>query len=201
MNKSILNEFVSNTEKYSSNLVTNSEEKLLLRPLIPSDVKLLTSFLEGLSVETRRLSTFDSYDSSMAKELCDAINKYDKLRFVLINSLGSILGLIEFTLDIPESDIERFLSYGINLDVSKTCRFGPTLTDSYQNQGVGKLLFPYIIQIVKLLNKNSVILYGGVLADNERAIRYYLKHGFVKVGSFINTNQLESLDMILYIEE
>ena len=123
MHNSLLNEFVSNTEKYSSNLVTNSEEKLLLRPLIPSDVKLLTSFLEGLSVETRRLSTFDSYDSSMAKELCDAINKYDKLRFVLINSLGSILGLIEFTLDIPESDIERFLSYGINLDVSKTCRF------------------------------------------------------------------------------
>lgn len=201
MNKNILNEFASNTSRYSYNLITNSGEKLLFRPLIHSDVKLLTSFLEGLSAETRRLSTFDSYGISMAREVCDAINKYDKLRFCLINSLGSIVGLIEFTLDVPESDIARFLSYGISLDELRTCRFGPTLSDSYQNQGVGKLLFPYIMEIVKLLNKNAVILYGGVLADNERAIRYYLKHGFVKAGVFVNSDNLETIDMILYLEE
>jgi len=39
----------------------------------------LAIFLENPSIETRRLSTFDGYDITAAKKLCDAINKYNSM--------------------------------------------------------------------------------------------------------------------------
>src|SRR5687767_4071961 len=56
--------------------------RILLRPLQPDDVDALGEFLLALSPTTRRFSTFVSYDHAMAQALCDAINRYDKLRFV-----------------------------------------------------------------------------------------------------------------------
>lgn len=196
-NKLTLKDFEKYPEEYTWELQTDFGEKITFRPLLHSDIKKLTSFLESLSTETRRLSTFDSYDKVTARELCSAISKYDKLRFVLENEKEEIIGLIEFTLDIPQSIIGQYTEYQIRLDRENTCRFGPTLSDQYQSKGLGNLLFPYILKIVKLLNKKQIILYGGVLVDNTRAINYYQKHGFEIVGKFKDAEGVEKFDMIL----
>jgi len=196
-NKLTLTDFEGNPKKYTWELQTQTGEKITLRPLLHSDIDGLTSFLENLSTETRRLSTFDSYDKVTATDLCNAISKYDKLRFILENQKEEIMGLIEFTMDIPENVIDQYTGYGITLDIDNTCRFGPTLSDEYQSQGLGNLLFPYILKIAKLLGKKHIMLYGGVLADNTRAINYYQKHGFKIAGEFNNEDGIENLDMIL----
>ena len=198
-NKLTLQDFEQNPEKYTWELRAHSEEKITLRPLLHSDIKGLTTFLENLSTETRRLSTFDSYDKVTATELCDAINKYDKLRFVLEFQSKKIVGLVEFTLDIPQNVVDTYATYGFTLDTDYTCRFGPTLANKYQNQGLGSLLFPYVTKIAKLLGKKYIILYGGVLANNLHAIKYYEKHGFKITGKYNNDNGDETLDMILNI--
>jgi ribosomal protein S18 acetylase RimI-like enzyme len=195
----ILQDFEKYPKQYTWELSTNTKEELLLRPLLHSDIGKLTSFLENLSIETRRLSTFDSYDKVTAKELCNAISKYDKLRFVLENQNKEIVGLIEFTLDIPQNIIDKYTTYGITLDTKYTCRFGPTLADEYQSKGLGNLIFPYVLKIAELLGRKHIILYGGVLADNTRAINYYQKHGFKIAGKFYNDNGVENLDMIFSI--
>lgn len=45
----------------------------VFRPLTHADSERLACFLEGLSPESRRLSTFGGYGIVAARELCDAI--------------------------------------------------------------------------------------------------------------------------------
>lgn len=174
-------------------------EKLSFRPLDMRDVPELAEFLEGLSPETRRLSTFDSYDLTQAEELCDAINKYDKLRFVIQSKDKRIVGLIELSFGLPSGDIERFKNAGIDLNPEADLRFGPTLADNYQGKGVGSKIFPLVVQIAQRFDKKRIILWGGVLEDNLRAIRYYEKCGFKRIDTFEDNKGVKKLDMILEI--
>jgi len=77
------------------------------------------------------------------------------------------------------------------------CRFGPTLADDYQGRSVGTLAFPLVMEVARLLGRTRIILWGGVRADNPRAIRYYEKNGFQSVGFFAEADGSLSLDMML----
>ncbi len=188
-----------NSARYSASL--DNGEQVVLRPLEVKDVAKLASFLSRLSKETRRLSTFDGYDINTAQTLCDAISKYDKLRFVVeTEKLDRIIGLIEFSFGLPDSDIARFHKAGCELNTATDCRFGPTLADDYQSKGLGSELMPFVIDVVKRFDKKRIILWGGVLKDNKRAIRFYKKFGFKKVGEFA-TDGLSKIDMILNLED
>ena len=186
-------------------ITLDSDEKIIVRPLVPSDVHKLATFLQGLSQETRRLSTFNGYDLEAAKELCDAINKYDKLRFVVeslsnARAVDRIVGLLEFSFGLPESDVERFAQEGYKLNPDIDCRFGPTFADDYQNMGLGSKLFPFVIEIARQFGKQRIILWGGVLKENGRAIHYYEKIGFKQAGNSTKEG-VEKLDMILELKE
>lgn len=192
-----LHDVVKHPDTYSQTLQLSSGEVAVFRPLKPEDNKDLARFLEKLSLETRRFSTFQSYDIVTAKELCDAIDRYDKLRFVLqLSSNNEIIGLFEFSFDLPSTDIERFDKHGVSISSTTDCRFGPTLSDKYQNRGVGSLIFPNIIDVAKKFDKRRIVLFGGVFADNVRAIHFYKKNGFTKIGEFKNSDNLQCLDMI-----
>lgn len=171
----------------------------MLRPLEGGDVELLARFLEGLSPITRAFSTFDSYDGAAAQALCDAINRYDKLRFVVENVAGQIVGLFEFSFGIPEGDVQRYQRYGMALDERVDCRFGPTLADDYQNRGLGSALFADLVDVARRFGKQRMVLWGGVFAANTRAIRFYEKLGFVRAGSFVGANGQEVIDMVLIL--
>lgn len=182
----------------TSSLTIASDVAILLRPLEPADVQALMLFLAALSPETRRFSTYPSYDLATAQELCDAINRYDKLRLIIEEPASKrIVGLLEFSFDIPDGDHARFASYHVTLESSTDCRFGPCLADDYQNKGVGSEVFPYIADVAKKFEQKRIILWGGVFSDNQRAIRYYEKNGFKRVGKSLNSDQQEILDMIL----
>jgi ribosomal protein S18 acetylase RimI-like enzyme len=62
---------------------------------------------------------------------------------------------------------------------------------------VGTLLFPLVTEVLRRFGRNRVILLGGVLSDNIRALRYYEKNGFEAVGTFVGPDGTSSLDMIL----
>ncbi|MFH9836413.1 hypothetical protein ACH4NC_34765 [Streptomyces sp. NPDC017201] len=49
----------------------------------------------------------------------------------------------------------------------------------------------------RLLARTRIILWGGVRADNPRAIRYYEKNGFQRVGRFTEADGTLSPDMML----
>lgn len=178
--------------------VESKNAKMLFRPLISTDVSDLTAFLEGLSPRTRHLSSFDGYGRKTAEMLCEAIAKYDKVRFVLVDE-DRIVGLLELSLDIPEEDLRRYAQAGIILDPDRVCRFGPTLADDYQNRGLGASAFERVRGIVSEMGKERIILWGGVLAENESAIRYYERLGFIKTGEHERQDGARLYDMMLVL--
>ncbi|MBI3961076.1 MAG: GNAT family N-acetyltransferase [Chloroflexi bacterium] len=192
-----------NPENFTTPISLATSQTLLLRPLLPSDVEKLARFLADLSPQSRRLSTFSGYDQTAAQELCDAIARYDKLRLALVEislSEQPIVGLLEFSFDLTSGDISRYANYGFPLNPGTACRFGPTLADGWQNRGVGSLLLPAVWAIARRFERNRVILWGGVLADNAGAIRFYEKNGFRHVGRFVNGDGQLCCDMIVTLD-
>jgi diamine N-acetyltransferase len=192
-----LTQIVQNPRLLTEPIMTKDDETLIIRPLESSDTHKLAEFLQNLSIETRRLSAFPSYEIEIAQELCDAIARYDKLRFVLETVSKQLAGLLEFSFDLVDHDIERYRSYSLQLHQDTDCRFGPTLADEYQNKGVGTLVMPFIKTVACQFEQKRIILLGGVLGDNPRAIRFYEKTGFRRVGIFKNNDDVEVIDMIL----
>ncbi|MFF5725327.1 GNAT family N-acetyltransferase [[Kitasatospora] papulosa] len=179
-------------------LTIGDGSEVVLRPLVHADAVRLAAFLDALSCGSRRFSTFEGYDLAAAREMCDAIARYDKLRLVLDDvASGRIVGLLEFGLDPAASDVARYREAGIRLTAATDIRFGPTLADDYQGRGVGTSVFPPVTEVARRLGRSRIILWGGVRADNSRAIRYYEKHGFRPVGSFAEADGSRSFDMIL----
>ncbi|MCX5079564.1 GNAT family N-acetyltransferase [Streptomyces sp. NBC_00401] len=120
------------------------------------------------------------------------------MRLVLEDrSSERIVGLFELSLALTACDIARYRAAGIHLSEQTDCRFGPTLGDAYQGSGVGSLVLPPVMDAVRRLGRRRVILWGGVLADNARALRFYEKNGFQRVGPFTGPDGTLSLDMIL----
>jgi len=185
-----------NPETVTRSLALPTGETALCRPLQPGDEAELADFLQRLSPQTRRFSAYASYDLAMARALCEAIARYDKLRFIAV--IGSrVVALLEFSFGIVAEDRERFQNYGIELDERTDCRFGPCIADEYQNRGVGSALLPFMLDIARRFGKRRLILWGGVLADNQRAIRYYEKNGFHLLGRFRDEMGSECRDGIL----
>ncbi|MEU2247081.1 GNAT family N-acetyltransferase [Streptomyces sp. NPDC019224] len=195
-----LRDVVDDPLPLTHHLALNDAPDSVFRPLVHTDANRLAGFLAGLSPGTRRLSTFDGYGLATAQELCDAIARYDKLRLVLEEvPSGRIVGLFEFSLDLHPADVARYRGTGIHLSTTD-CRFGLTLADDYQGRGVGTHIFPLVTDIARRFGKQRIILWGGVLADNPRAIRYYEKNGFRSAGSFTGADGARSLDMILDLD-
>jgi GNAT superfamily N-acetyltransferase len=194
-----LSEIEKNPKLLTYSLKLESEEKVTLRPLESKDLAKLKSFLKSVSKKTQKFYNLESFDSKMAKKLCRDINKYDKLRFILeILPSKDIIALFEFSLDIPEGDKKRFLKYKIKLNNKDYCRFAPCISDKYQNKKIGSLIFPKIIKISKKIGRKKIILWGGVLEKNIRAISFYKKNKFKELGKFKDPNikDQKSLDMV-----
>ena len=165
----------------TSFLNTTSGADLVLRPLERDGSSRLADYLGSLSESTRRYAGHEGYDFAFAFELCAAITRYDKLRFV-IECEGQLIALLEYSFDVVASDEARFAGYGLKLKTATTCRYGLCVTDAFQGQGIASLVFPDLTAVARRFGQEQMILWGGVHIDNERAIRQYRKVGFRLLG-------------------
>src|SRR5436853_3924473 len=69
-------------EVLTTPLVLPAGEALVFRPLAPGDAARLAEFLRSLSPATRRFCVYPGYGLAAAREMCEAIARYDKLRLV-----------------------------------------------------------------------------------------------------------------------
>jgi diamine N-acetyltransferase len=173
--------------------------KVIFCPLLAEDIDVLADFLSSLGPETRRFWQRERFDRVAARELCEAIARYDKLRLVAVpaGKPRRILALYEFSFSLPPGDLKRYASYGIPLDESMDCRFGPCVRDELQGSGLASALMPPVFEIARRFGKQRILLWGGVLTANQRAVRFYAKHGFETVGQFTNSDGNPCLDMLL----
>ena len=97
---------------------------------------------------------------------------------------GKIIAYAILKKGILEHDHQRLNSYGIQPDHQSDCTYAPSVADDWQGRWLGTTLFKYILSDEEKMNFRRIILWGGVQADNKRAIRFYLHNGFTILGEF-----------------
>ena len=83
-----------------------------------------------------------------------------------------------------ESDAQRLLGYGLDTSGQVFATYAPSVAESHQGLGVAELMLKYLEAKARKDNVTQIVLWGGVQQGNPRAVRFYKKNGFVKVGSF-----------------
>lgn len=147
-----LDTIAKNPKNYQFQIKSDKGERFLLRPLEKVDEQKLVNLIENLSAGTKKFYSYTGSSEEIAHEHCEAINKYDKLRFVLEKE-KELVGLFEFSFGIPQGDIDRFEKYGLKLSSQTDCRIGPLLADAYQSQGLASEVLPVLITIAKQFAK------------------------------------------------
>jgi GNAT superfamily N-acetyltransferase len=162
-------------------------QAISVRPLEAGDADAFGCYLVGLSAETRSRFRPHEFDRFTAETLCAAIDYTRTLRIVATaddHPDRPIVAYFIVSLSVPSSDLARYRSLGIELDPGRDCALGPSVTDAWQNRGLGSAMLGHVFEVARRLGRQRMILWGGVIADNHRAVHFYRKHGFVKVGEF-----------------
>ena len=172
---------------------TKNNKQVELRKLCKSDLENLFIYLQNLSEETKKRFGPHRFDIESIREF---YNEETITGFIAIDSRTS--GIVAYAIiktGFLEPDSARLQSYGLTLDRKADCTFAPSVADQWQSCGLGNLMFEYICSNLQHCGITRIILWGGVQADNEKAIKYYLKYGFRTLGQFDHNGN--NYDMIL----
>jgi RimJ/RimL family protein N-acetyltransferase len=133
--------------------------KLLIRPLEPGDRNDLLRGFEKLSLDSRRFRFFTPI-RKLSEYQIKSLVEVDQMNHVAIGAkdigrAGS-----------PGIAIARFVRYEADSPIAE---FAVTVTDEYQNRGVGSLLMQLLIEAAR--DRGIKVLRGFVLEDNLAMIR------------------------------
>jgi len=188
----------------SSDYLSHLNQHILFRPLLSTDEKNLTVFLESLSERTRHYCVYPSYDEKTAELFCNEEMNItnNKLRLIALIDQNTIIALFNLTLSIRDDERERFrINHKIELNNNNTARLSPCITDHYQNRYLGSYLIKKTIDIARQMGKCQLILSGGVLVENTRAIRFFEKNQFELFSiTFLSHDGYECRDGLLKID-
>lgn len=163
---------------------TKSDASILLKKLQEQDFYLLFQYLDHLSPETKRRFGPHPFD-------LDSITAFYKTADLhwgyigLDQATNQIIAYAIVKLGFLQHDAERLKSYGLILSQQTDCTFAPSIADDWQGQGIGNELLSFIINDLQHHSKiKRIILWGGVQADNIKAVKFYQKNGFEIIGAF-----------------
>jgi len=167
------------------------------RRLDRSDFDNLCIYLNRLSPETRKRFGPHAFDKQSIIDFYSD-EQHIQLGYIVLDlQTNQILAYAIIKTGYLEHDRLRLESYGFELNADHDCTFAPSVADNLQGQGLGKGLFQFILADLKTRDMRRIILWGGVQANNERAIQYYLKNGFIRIGQFEHNGT--HYDMVLTI--
>jgi GNAT superfamily N-acetyltransferase len=175
---------------------TKNNKTITIRKLQSTDLENLSYYLQNLSEESKKRFGPHPFDLQPVIEFY----KEPNIHQAYIGENPDAQEIIAYSIikfGILEADFQRYLSYGIELNHQTDCEFAPSVADAWQSCGIGNAMFQFILEELKKTAIQRIILWGGVQADNEKAVQYYLKHGFQNMGLF--THNGENFDMILEV--
>ncbi len=166
-----------------ASITLKNGQLITIRLLNEADGSRLMAYVTHLSAETRQRFAPHSFDKATIEAICAQING-DIVRYIAQTPDGELAAYMLVKIGVLPKDAGRMQSYGLPTDEQTDCTFAPSVSDRFQGSGLGSIMFEYILADLLRANKKRIILWGGVQAGNEQAIRYYQKLGFTKVGSF-----------------
>ena len=175
---------------------SKNNKDVLLRKLTPGDFADLAGYLQNLSPDTVKRFGPHGFDIQSISDLHQDSGSYSG--YIAIDAETSeIIAYSVIKTGYLEHDGYRLQSYGLTPDGRTDCTFAPSVADQWQSQGIGNSLFHFMMSDLKAKGCRRIILWGGVQSSNRKAVNYYLKNGFIKLGQFEH-NGLND-DMILEI--
>jgi GNAT superfamily N-acetyltransferase len=167
---------------------------------VPQDAQILGQYFLGLSDATQQLYGPHPFDQATADALCAQIDYADTIRLIATIGAGDgeqVIAYFILILGAREEEQERYNSLGLPLDSRTDCTLAPSVADAFQNQGVGSAMMRHLILVARRLGRRRMVLFGGTYATNHRAIHFYQKYGFGKVGTFEHPQGVYNHDMLL----
>jgi diamine N-acetyltransferase len=155
--------------------------EVVLRRLDLADLSALAGYLGNLGEATRRRFGPHPYNLS---SLSDFYHTSRNIGFIAVDPDGTIVSYAVIRIGYLDHDQPRLESYGLKPDPLTDACFAPSVSDQWQSLGMGDLMLSYILDELRAMGIRRLILWGGVQADNEKAINYYLKNGFRALGQF-----------------
>jgi ribosomal protein S18 acetylase RimI-like enzyme len=107
---------------------------------------------------------------------------------------GSLVGYAILRLDIPTHDRERMAGYGFRPDSRIDASFAPSVAAESRGTGLADELWSQVLRDALDHGRRRIFLWGGVKAENQRAIRFYERIGFIRIGIFFHEG--DNLDMV-----
>ena len=167
----------------SSSEVLASGQQVYFRPLRADQAAELGAYFTGLSQAIRRVYGPHSFDQETADGFCAALDSAHTLR-MLAWVEGKIVAYFVVELGVRAGDRRRYDALGLALHDETDCTLAPSVADAYQSQGLGSLMMQHLLGLLPRLGRQRMLLWGGVRADNPRAVHFYTKFGFRRVGDF-----------------
>ena len=177
-------------------MTLSSGLRLESRLVRSDDEALLGAYFEGLSPDTRGRYGPHPLTADFARELCANLDFRSRLPFVAgRDDAEAIIAYFILDLGVGEKEQQRYTKRGTPLVDADVCTFAPSVADDYQSSGVGSAIMPGILDVARRPGRTHIVLMGGTTETNFRAIHFYEKFGFQKVGHF--QTRVGNWDMIL----
>ena len=160
---------------------TKNQDEIELREINKSDFEQLSIYFEHLSKETKSRFGPHGYDLN---SIGNFYEQAENRGYIALNRKTEIVAYSILRKGFLQHDSFRLESYGLHLSMDTDSTFAPSVADAYQSQGIGLLLFDYILDQIKGSTIERIILWGGVQSNNEKAVNFYKKKGFRTLGEF-----------------
>jgi GNAT superfamily N-acetyltransferase len=171
-----------------------SGQEIRFEVLRPEALEALHAYLEGLSSSTRRRFGPHPFDLPALARLHQDSPGYQGYIARSLAS-GQIIAYAAVRIGFLAHDAPRLQACGLTPDAETDCTFAPSVADAWQGCGLGTALLDFIISSLRQHTAvRRILLWGGVQADNPRAVAYYLRNGFRILGAF--THNGENYDMV-----
>lgn len=162
-------------------IIVGMNETLQFSYFRSTDLPLLLAYLEHLSPATRKRFGPHAFDAaSIAQFYADPFAVWG----FIAKAEGKIIAYAVVKPGGLEHETPRLHGYGLQVHPLYDCAFAPSVADGWQGRGVGVDFFHFIRSELNQKGVKRMILWGGVQADNEPALRFYAKLGFQRLGYF-----------------
>ena len=155
---------------------------ITLQLITPSDYSTLSHFLESLSDDSKRRFGPHGFDTLSITEFYAQHTIYGFVAKELTSN--NIIAYTVVKRGFWPHDEFRYIGYGLTMSQQTDATLAPAVADLFQGSGVGFELLKFTLAYLKNEKFERVFLWGGVQADNYKAIRFYERNGFVKLGGF-----------------